>query len=103
MKLRFLGTECTIGDHPSLKTFGQVIELDETLALEAIAGGAALIPEAEFAALGFTADELREYAQPGLHQFAPPTFLDKKRAGLLKLHEIRTAGAFAKPRAKGGE
>lgn len=92
MKLRFLGSECSIGDYPRLESFGQTIELDEALAADAIRGGAALLPDAQFDALGFTDSELSDYGISASHQFAPAEFLAKKRAGLIAIHEIRENG-----------
>lgn len=89
MKMVFLGTETDIGGYPALRNFGQVIELPDQLAKEAVLGGAALIPVDQFDAVGFTEQELRKFATPGARRQATEEFAHKQHAALLALHEYR--------------
>lgn len=96
MIYRNLGSETTIGDKPTLKRLGQPIELDESLAAEAIEGGALLLTENEFASLSFTDDELKKYATVGAQSRAPEGVAAKLKAGRDKVHEKREAIAGKK-------
>lgn len=80
---RFVGAESTVGD-VQLKRFGQKIELTEEEAHNAILGGAAVIPDAEFEALGFTDQELAKFPHVGQQVLAPVAFKDKKH----KAHDM---------------
>lgn len=89
MTYRFLGTESDVGSI-ALRFFGQQVQMDEQTARDAVLGGCAIIPEEDFAKCGFTAAELRDYANPGPRSAAPAEFQAKYRAALTKLHEVRT-------------
>lgn len=88
MTFRNVGSETDIG-HAELRKLGQPVELDEALALEALRGGACVLPAAEFEAIGFTEDELRKYATPGAQIKAPPEFKDKLKAAWLAADKLR--------------
>ena len=96
MTLRFVGTELQIG-FTKLQTFGQPIELDATTAKELIAHtkGSALLSEDAFAAIGFTAEELR-WANSD-------SFKAKRKLAWAALEELRVrlraGGDFEKPKA----
>lgn len=74
-----------------LEQYGQAVELDEKTANECILDGVSLLPEADFKKLGFTLAELSQFAMPESHAVAPDTFMDKKRAAWLKVHQTREA------------
>lgn len=114
MIFRFIGTECQIGDYPPLQSFGQSIDIPETLAREIIAPpanperGSALLPEATFQAIGFTADELVAHRWVSSHGDAPAAFQAKKAAAIAALADTRKRIASGGPTApekskKGGE
>ncbi len=105
MIFRFIGYTCQIGDVAGLREFGEAVDLDAKLAAEIIGHprGAALLPEATFSTLGFTAEELAEYATPGSHADAPPTFLAKKSAALIALNDLRAWLARGGDFNEGGE
>lgn len=86
---RFVGTHTEIFDTAfSFKRFGQLVEIPDALAQDAIAHGAALLPVAKFDSLGFTADELKRYWNPATHKNAPVDFTAKRNAAWTKLHEV---------------
>lgn len=89
MTFRHIGTESQIGDLPILREYGQAVELDETLAAEAILGNAALLPEADFKSLGFIEDELKRFKHVAAHEDAPATVKAKFLAGRIALHSLR--------------
>ncbi len=91
MRFRFIGTSCAIGEVAGLREFGEAVDLDATLAKDIIGHprGAALLPETTFASLGFTPEELREFATPGSHADAPPAFTAKKQQALIALNDLR--------------
>ena len=93
MTFRFIGTELEIGGVGKFTRFGERVELDADLAADAVDGGAAILPDALFASVGFTPAELERYAEIGSHFDAPPEFLAKKKAALLKMHQWRELGA----------
>ena len=87
----FLGSDSNLDGVVSLTEFGQRIALPAHIrprdALKVCC-----IPEQEFAAAGFTAEELDQYKYPASHDGAPAAFLAKKRQALIALHELRTKG-----------
>jgi hypothetical protein len=93
MTFRFVGSELQIG-HVALRTFGQPLDLDAETAKEIIGHecGAALLPDAAFSQIGFTADELR-WANS-------ETFQAKRMQAWAALDELRarlrSGGAFEK-------
>ena len=105
MRFRFIGTSCAIGEVAGLREFGEAVDLDATLAKDIIGHprGAALLPEATFSTLGFTEGELSEYATPGSHIDAPPTFQAKKSAALIALNDLRAWLARGGDFNEGGE
>lgn len=89
MTYRFLGTHSDAGPI-ALRFFGQQIQMDDATAKDAVLGGCAIIPESDFQACGFTAEELRAYANPGPRSAAPSEFQSKVKAALVKHHDWRT-------------
>lgn len=77
-KYNFVGVSCEIGAS-RLERFGQPIELTQGDALNAIEGGAAIVPAADFMDCGFTAEELSSYAYIGQRSQAPEAFQAKVR------------------------
>ena len=71
--------------------FGQKVQLAEDVAITAIAGGAALLPEEKFVAVGFTDEELKDYAYPGQREGAPEAFAAKLLAARIAVHDCRLA------------
>lgn len=103
MTLRFIGFDSQVGD-AHLESFGQAIELNDADAVNAIKGGAAIIPEADYKACGFTGDEEREFKVPGTHDPdsddpAMKTFLAKKFKAALRFSEFHygNTAALLKP------
>ncbi len=105
MKFRFIGNTCAIGDIAGLREFGEAVDLDAKLAAQIIAHprGAALLPEYAFEKIGFTTEEMSEFATPGSHADAPDSFLAKKNAALIALHELRAHLAAGNVFTEGGE
>lgn len=113
MKFRFIGTDSHVGD-VHLESFGQAVELNEADAVNAIAGGAGVIPEVDYKACGFTGDEEREFKYPGTHDPesddpAVKTFLAKKQKAALRFHDLHYGDTTAllkpvtQPKSIGGE
>lgn len=112
MDLRYLGLDSMVGDH-HFEWFGQKVTLSEAEAVNAIKGGAFLIPEADYKACGFTGDEEREFKVTGTHDPqsddpAMKTFLAKKKKAALRFHDLHygDTAAILKPVAPaktGGE
>lgn len=89
MIYRFLGSESEIHGVAKLTRVGQSIQLEASVAREAITGGCSLLPEVEFDALGFTDEELREFGGTYGRAAAPPEFIAKLRAGWVRVAELR--------------
>lgn len=89
MIFRFLGTQAVVAGVAELKTLGQSVELEPDFANELIAGGLALLPDEEFAELGFSAEELKRYGDAFARAAAPAEFGAKLRAGWVRVAEIR--------------
>jgi hypothetical protein len=71
----FVGSYCEIdGGRVKLERFGQRIELPDELAATVVRGGGAVLPEAKFDEIGFTEQELKQYAYPGQRLGAPEAF-----------------------------
>lgn len=88
MTFRFIGSEATIEGHKVTK-FGEAIELSDGSGVAAIRGNSPIVPDSEFQACGFTAEELSEYAYPGPRGECSAEFGRKWFAARLALHEIR--------------
>jgi hypothetical protein len=97
MTFRFIGTEAEISGS-KLTSLGQPVEMDTAEANVIILGGGigqgfagaiALLPEEQFAEVGFTEAEIAKYAYPGARINAPEEFTAKYRAALIALHEYR--------------
>jgi hypothetical protein len=96
---RFIGLLAEIAGYRKLERFGQAIDLPDAVASELIlgagaeqgyAGAAALLPDAEFQAIGFTPEELQRFATPATQiGEKAQAFLEKKRAALQALDEYR--------------
>ncbi|MFN3323418.1 MAG: hypothetical protein ACK5AZ_07980 [Bryobacteraceae bacterium] len=93
---RFVGSYCEIDNgRIKLERFGQRIELPENVAETIIRGGGAILPEAEFNAIGFTEQELELYAYPGQQATAPGAFQRKRAKAHRKFCELLNAPASA--------
>lgn len=60
---RFVGTESNVGAI-KMRRFGQRFQMAEDMAKSAILGGAALIPEEDFKAIGFTDEDMKVWSDP---------------------------------------
>lgn len=78
MRFRFVGNESTIGN-VRLCTFGQLVDLDAKTAHSAITGRIGLVPDEDFEVLGFTEEELTNYAEPESHFSADAVFMVKRK------------------------
>jgi hypothetical protein len=88
MQFRYVGRESYIGEQ-KLDKLGQAITLDAETAQVAKEGNALLLTEEQFESVGFTADELRTYADPGSWPDATPEFREKlKLARALAREEV---------------
>jgi hypothetical protein len=84
---RFVGSYCEIdGGRIKLDRFGQQVELPDEVAEIVVKGGGAIIPEADFEALGLTEQEVSLYAYPGQQAGAPEVFLVKQKAAWMAFH-----------------
>lgn len=70
---------------------GQKLDIPEALANSAIAAGASMLPEEEFAEIGFTADELAKYPNAYVQMNAPSQFHVKHAAAIQAVREYRAA------------
>lgn len=86
---RFLGTASDIGGYPALRSFGQKIELPDDIAADAVRGNLPIIPESQFAALGFTDEELQKYQTPVSRRTATQSFNRKVQKALEHLDDNR--------------
>ena len=66
----------------SFRSFGQAKELTREQARDLASGGSAIVPRAQFDALGFTAEELRKFGPFGAHANAPAEFAAKQQAAI---------------------
>ena len=89
MTYRFVGSYAGLGNGIVLERFGAAVELPESEAEEYIQACAALLPEAEFSTLGFTAEELETYYITSLHCDAPAEFIAKRDAAWAALQAHR--------------
>ena len=87
MTYRSLSYDSDIHGH-HLDTYGQTVELTEQEFREAIAGHAPLLPESDFAAIGFTSAELAAGSTLGGLADAPPSFHAKHALALTRVREI---------------
>jgi hypothetical protein len=85
---RFIGASACVGSR-ELTQFGQKVLLTAEQATAAVCGGAAILPETVFLALGFTDEELRRYAFAGSHPRATSAFLGKKDAALTEFRALQ--------------
>lgn len=90
----FVGSYCEIDNgRIKLERFGQRIELPENVAETVIRGGGAILPEADFNAIGFTEQEISLYAYPGQQATAPEVFQRKRAEAHRKFCELLNAPA----------
>lgn len=86
----FVGSYCELDNgRVKLDRFGQRIELVDSEAENVIRGGGAILPEADFSAIGFDQDELKKYALPGPRANAPAEFHEKVRSAVVAYCELR--------------
>lgn len=89
---RFLGDSASLtvnDDQRSLTRFGESVELNEDQIERAFSTNLPVIPEEAFHSVGFTNDELSKYPTAFAQASAPASFLEKKRAALQILHDLR--------------
>ncbi len=104
---RHVGLETNIFGYRKLERFGQSIDLPDDVAkgiilgagaVQGHAGASALLPDAEFQAVGFTDAELRYFATPASWasdvnlkdgKLYVADFMTKKQAALEALHAYR--------------
>lgn len=84
---RFLGTVGAVGSL-ELTQFGQRVTMSEEQAFEAVRGGCALLPDAEFQSIGFSSDELLKNAFPSARPRLDPSFQAKRRIAIQRLLEF---------------
>ncbi len=75
--------------HDMACVLGAKFEMTDQDAGRAVAGGAALLPQATFDALGFAVDEVRKYPNAKQQQSAPDEFKAKLLAARIALHDFR--------------
>ena len=83
------GSVCEVHGHMKLDQFGQAVELSDELAKTIAIGGGVIVPEARFAALNITADELAAYKFPGQRASAPKDFQEKVLEAWSEYHEFQ--------------
>jgi len=88
---RFVGTLCEIDEKIKLERLGQTVTLPEDIAISVITGGGSILPDDAFSGIGFTDQELQDYAYPGQRIEALQAFQDKMRAAYVAMHDHRTA------------
>lgn len=81
MKLNLVGNRVEIDGVAELTTFGQSVEVEDSLGRELRTKGT-MLTEAEFKAIGFTPQELSEFAESWRHTEAPASFQQKKARAL---------------------
>lgn len=91
MTYRFVGTLCEVDEKLKLERLGQSAALSDTQADNVIAGGGSILPDDVFSGIGFTDQELTDYAYPGQRIEAPEGFKAKMSAAYIAMHEHRTA------------
>ncbi len=87
-QFRFAGTLAAKEGVFELTQFGQLVELPEQAAAEAIAEGVALIPASEFEKR-FTREEIDQYSAPESHASAPADFHERKKEVWIEIHNRR--------------
>lgn len=80
----FVGVTSEIGGN-RLERLGQAIWLPKEEARNAIEGGAAIVPAADFMDCGFTAEELEAYAYIGQRSQAPESFQAKYKRAIARI------------------
>ena len=86
--LRFVGTQTSVTGVAECTQFGQAVQVEKELAADLMATSP-FLASAAFDAVGFTAEELKQFADPGTHADAPEEFRAKKTAALIALHNQR--------------
>lgn len=76
---RYLGTGTEIGPL-KLDRFGQRVEMEPDIALNAQLGGCALIPDEKFQEFGFTQEDLKVWADPFIDPFDVPSDAGQAKA-----------------------
>jgi hypothetical protein len=107
-KYRFVGSAANVGP-VKMERFGQAFNIDGALATQAIKAGVPLLTEQQFQELGFTAQQLKVWADPFMPLFEVPNdpaeandkadFMRKRDAAHAKFHEVRQGLLESKPEA----
>lgn len=100
MQYVFVGSASEVAGK-NLTRFGQVVELDQSVAeWSALSQHAPIIPKASFDAIGFSDADLKEYFSTTVQQVkAPQAFLAKRTQAWQALHDWREELANPKPAA----
>ncbi len=88
MRFRFTGSESICGN-VRISTYGQLLDLDAATAHDCLLGHVGLLPDEDFQKLGFSDDELNQYADYDSHRQADPEFLEKKAASHRQASQLR--------------
>ena len=82
MTLVFLGSHTVIEGIAELSRFGEQVSVDDDLG-ELLLKRGNFMRAPDFSRIGFTSQELTEFAEVWRHAEAPQRFLDKKRRALV--------------------
>jgi hypothetical protein len=88
---RFVGDKAEIEGVIVLHRYGQLCELEDSLAERAVLEDVPLLPEAAFDALGHTEKELSLYFNAILAENAPADFKAKKVQANVAFHELKAS------------
>jgi len=88
---------CSILDDVTISQFGQSVQLPEDKYRHHLANGAALLPRADFDAIGFDSKDLAKFHSTLLHDRAPADFVAKRNLAWQKVHDAREALDAPKP------
>ena len=97
MKYRFLGDTASLyheGGVIEFHSFGQSVELSDEQAAHLLAKNL-LLPEDEFARIGFSEEHLKEFPSAVSHSRAPEAFRQRKLQALKRAHELNGVSAPA--------
>jgi hypothetical protein len=75
----------------SFRRFGQRAELTDEQARDLALGGSAIVPAAQFDALGFGEVDLRKHGEFGSHAALPDAFVEKQRAAIMAYDGYRAS------------
>ncbi len=85
---RYVGSDCSYLGDREFDAVGQMATLSEEGFREAILGGAVFIPEESFHKVGFTEDELKQFAESGMRCDPTESFVNKLALAQLMYGEL---------------